>query len=474
MHDCLLTATAAASAPGLTVVIVGHCDAKLPRLVELQAAAIAKGETGAPLNVVTPDGRFLLLKPDDKAWHAQGGERWRLVGKEIAEGVRQAKATAATVLVGGKLVDVQALGEGVLLADYRFNTFRSGKEGKRTQITVRVPGHAPAVAAANAMAQAQNLARELADLPGNVLNPLTFAQRAVAEAKKAGLLVKVISGTKALRKAGFPGLAQVGQAGSTEPQLVELRWKPKKITTKDRLALVGKGITFDTGGISIKPSDKMWEMKGDCGGAAAVLGAMVHIAQSGATIPVTGYLALAENMPDRLAQRPGDIYVARNGKTIHVDNTDAEGRLVLADVLTYAGEQGATHIVDAATLTGAVLVALGDKVAGLFSRHDDFAKLVAKEGQAAGEAFWQLPLHGEYRAMIDHPHADINNTGGRNGGSITAALFLAEFVPENVKWVHLDIAGPAMQGAGWRYYAKGMTGFATRTLARLPKALTGG
>jgi leucyl aminopeptidase len=223
--------------------------------------------------------------------------------------------------------------------------------------------------------------------------------------------------------------------------------------------------------VSIKPADKMWEMKADMGGAAAVYAAMLHIARSRPGIPITAYLALAENLVDTRAQRPGDIYRARNGKTIHVDNTDAEGRLVLADVLTYAGEQGATHIVDVATLTGACMVALGDRIGGLLGRDEAFLKTVREAGQNAGEEFWPMPLHGEYRSLLDHPHADLNNIGGRYGGTITAALFLSEFVSDKVKWAHLDIAGPAIQTSGWRYYAKGMTGFATRTLVRLAHQL---
>jgi leucyl aminopeptidase len=283
--------------------------------------------------------------------------------------------------------------------------------------------------------------------------------------------VKTVSGLRELAKAGFPGLCQVGVAGSAEPALVEIAYKPKKAKGKAKLALVGKGLTFDSGGISLKPGDKMWEMKADMGGAAAVYAAMKAIAILAPAVPVTAYLALAENMPDSKAQRPGDIYVTRKGISIHVDNTDAEGRLVLADVLTYACEQGATHLVDVATLTGACLVALGDKVAGLFSRHDDWATQVRAAGQAVGEELWRLPLHGEYRSLMDHPHADINNIGGRNGGAITAALFLSEFVDPAVKWAHLDVAGPVIQTGGWRCYAKGMTGFATRSLVRLAEDL---
>lgn len=464
MYD--LSVTAELGKSDLTVVVIGHCAAKLPRLVAAQAARIVKGEASAPMSLVSEDGRFLLVKPDEKPWMV-GGENWRMLGKEIVDGVRAAKVTAATVLVQGTAANPQALVEGMLLGDYRYNVLRSGKEGKRPGITIRIPKQKDAVEAGTVVATAQNLARELADAPANLINPQTFAERARKEARKAGLGFKVISGNRALEKAGFPGLVQVGMAGSAQPALVELSYSPKRAAKGKHLALVGKGITFDTGGISLKPGAGMWEMKGDKSGAAAVLGAMLLIAEQRPDIAVTGYLCLAENMPDSEAQRPGDIYRARNGKFIHVDNTDAEGRLVLADVLTYAAEQGATHVVDVATLTGACLVALGDRVAGMLGRHQSFLDQVRAAGQESGEELWQLPLYGEYRSLIDHPHADVNNTGGRNGGTITAALFLAEFIPDTVKWAHLDIAGPAMQTSGWRYYSKGMTGFATRTLARI-------
>lgn len=468
MND--LTVTAASGKADLTVVVVGHCAQRLPRLVEIQATRIAKNEARTPLHLVTDQGAFLLVKPDEKAWLV-GGEAWRVLGRDIIDAVRANKAGSATVLVQGRQANLPALVEGLHLGDYRFNLMRSGKESKRTAVTIRLPGHDTAIAQGERVARSQNLARELADTPPNLLHPQSFAERARKLAKSAGLKCSVISGTQKLRKQGFPGLAQVGQAGSSEPCLVELRWEPKKARGNVRLALVGKGLTFDSGGISIKPGDKMWEMKADMAGAAAVLGAMLAIADQEPPFPVTAYLCLAENMPDQRAQRPGDIYRARNGKYIHVDNTDAEGRLVLADVLTYAAEQGSTHIVDVATLTGACLVALGDRIGGLMGRGDAFLNQVRNAGQDVGEELWILPLYGEYRSMLDHAHADINNIGGRYGGAITAGIFLSEFVPEGVKWAHLDIAGPAIQTGGWRYYAKGMTGFATRTLIRLVQRL---
>ena len=472
MHDCLIDAKSVKK-PDLIIVVVGFCAARLPKLIEGYAAKILKGQASTPLHLTANDERYVLIKPDEKPWLI-GGESWRLLGKEIVDAARSTRSEQIEVLVQGRGANVPALVEGLALADYRYNLCRSGKEAKRSRISLHLGGHDDAVRSGLLVAEAQNLARELADAPPNLLNPQTFASRARKVLAGSAVEVRVISGTAALRKANFPGLAQVGMAGSVEPCLVEMHYRPrkKKAGRKDvHLALVGKGITFDSGGISIKPGDKMWEMKGDMGGAAAVLAAMSWIAQEEPSTPVSGYLCLAENMPDSMAQRPGDIYQARNGKWIHVDNTDAEGRLVLADVLTYAAEGGATHLVDVATLTGACMVALGEKIAGLMGRSESFLQTVRAAGQEAGEEFWPLPLYGEYRGLLDHPHADINNIGGRFGGAITAGIFLSEFVPEHVQWAHLDIAGPAIQTGGWRYYAKGMTGFASRTLIRLTQKL---
>ncbi len=467
MHD--LDLTAATGAAQLTAIVVGHCARKLPRPVEEVAARLGAGTIKGLQTVVSDDGAFILAKPESKAW-LTGGEEWRILGGQIVEAARAHKAAAVTIVVEGAQAKVAALAEGCVLGDYRFDLLRSGEAAKRPRLTVRIPGFAREVAAGAAIAKAQNLARELADLPGNLLNPATFAARALKEMRGAGARIKVIAGAARLRRAGFPGLAQVGIAGSTEPQLVEIRYVPPRVKRGTRhLAIVGKGITFDSGGISLKPGEKMWEMKADMAGAAATLAAMARIVREKPAFPVSAFLCLAENMPDSRAQRPGDIYRARNGKSIHVDNTDAEGRLVLADVLTYAAETGATHIVDLATLTGACVVALGEHVAGAMGRHEEWTRQVRDAGQAVGEEIWPLPLYGEYRKLLDHAHADINNIGGRWGGAITAGLFLSEFVPESVQWTHLDIAGPAMAVAGWRMYAKGFTGFGTRTLIELAR-----
>lgn len=455
----------------LHVVIVDHCKTVLPALVQAEADAIKADKKRSSATVVVNEGRYLICKRSDKAWLV-GGEDWRLLGKSVVEALREIKGKSAAIEIDASASDAQALTEGILLADYRCIEMRSGDAAKRARITIRIPGQAAAIKKGAAVAESQNLARRFMDLPANRMNPKVFVTEARKALRGLGLEVEVVQGLKALEKARFPGLVQVGKGGATEPAMMRVRYKPSR-PSKKKLALVGKGITFDSGGISLKPGAKMWTMKGDMGGAVAALGAIKLIAQLKPRVDVTAYMALAENMPDAQAQRPGDIYKARNGKFIHVDNTDAEGRLVLADVLTYACEKGATHVVDAATLTGACLVALGPNVAAVMSPDEEWCTAVREAGQAAGEELWPLPLYGEYRESLDHVHADINNIGGR-AGTITAGLFLSEFVDEKVKWAHCDIAGPAFQAdAVWRYYAKGGTGFAVRTFAALACRLAG-
>lgn len=451
--------------------IIGHGKHKVPTVVSDLAAEMAQGNVEGPQCVRCEDGVFILLKQQD-APELIGGEDWRLMGSELIKTLRQQNLSSCTVLPGGKMTDVQSLTEGLIVGDYQFLTCRSGKAAKKKKITVRIPGFSSEIKAGLAVAEAQNLARDVCDLPGNLMNPSIFVKRARAELASLGLTIKVTQGIEACRKANFPGLVQVGQAGSKPPALLEIHYKPKSKKNKKSLALVGKGITFDTGGISLKPGAGMWKMKGDMGGAAAVLGAMKLIATLKPTIAVSGYCALAENMPDKEAQRPGDIFKTRNGKFVHVDNTDAEGRLVLSDALTYACEQKPTWLVDAATLTGACLVALGPSIAAVMGNDDKWVQQVRDAGQDVGEELWPLPLYNGYRKLLEHPHADLNNTGGKYAGTITAGLFLSEFIDEKVKWAHCDIAGPAMMGGSWRYYDEGNTGFAVRTFARLAQCLT--
>jgi leucyl aminopeptidase len=249
--------------------------------------------------------------------------------------------------------------------------------------------------------------------------------------------------------------------------MVVLRHVPRK-ASKETIALVGKGITFDSGGISLKPGDKMWEMKGDMAGAAAVLYAMRALGKIRPDVKVVGVLCCAENMPDANAQRPGDIFTAKNGKSVMVDNTDAEGRLVLIDGLARAGEEGATHVVDIATLTGAVVRALGTSVAGILGTDRDLVRRVIRSGENHGEPFWELPLVEEYKESLKTPYADLNNiAAGGLAGAITAGLFLREFVPNGAAWAHLDIAGPMFKDKEWKYFDAGAIGFGVKTLVDL-------
>ena len=364
--------------------------------------------------------------------------------------------------------------EGAVLGGYSFDRHRVEKERffkEKLSLEIVVhPDHQADGEARKAryawVSENVNVARDLINEPANIVNPIVLAERAQQIALEGGLQCEVLDET-ALRAKGYRGLLHVGAGSPTPPRMVILRHIPRQ-SSAETIALVGKGLTFDSGGISIKPADKMWEMKGDMGGAAAVLGAMRAIAKLQPNVRVIGILCCAENMPGHNANRPGDIFVAKNGKSIMVDNTDAEGRLVLSDGLARAGEEGATHVVDIATLTGAVVRALGPSVAGVLGTHKELVRRVIAAGESHGEAFWELPLVEEYRDTLKTPYADINNiAAGGVAGAITAALFLREFVPDGVAWAHLDIAGPMFRDRDWRYYEAGALGFGVKTLVHL-------
>jgi leucyl aminopeptidase len=314
------------------------------------------------------------------------------------------------------------------------------------------------------VSEAVNEARDIINEPGSVVTPEFLAQAAREIAKAADLELKVWD-EKKLQKDGFNGLLQVGRGSAYPPRMIRLAYRSRK--AKGHLALVGKGITFDTGGISIKPADKMYEMKGDMSGGAAVLFAMKAIGKLKPDVNVTGIVPTAENFPDANAQRPGDIFYAKNGKSIMVDNTDAEGRLILTDGLYLAGEEKAMHILDIATLTGACVRALGLSIAGIMGNNEQLIHAVTQSGQNQGEAFWKLPLPEEYKELLKTPYADINNIGGPVAGALTAGLFLQEFVPEGAAWAHLDIAGPFIREKDWKYYEAGAIGFGLKTLVDL-------
>ena len=308
------------------------------------------------------------------------------------------------------------------------------------------------------------MARELVTEPANRLTPLVLAERAQQTANEFGLQCEILDQDR-MRQLGMGTLLGVAMGSAQPPALIILRYKPAA-ASQVHLALVGKGVTFDSGGLSIKPADGMEKMKYDMAGGAAVIGAMRAIAQLKPTIAVTGLIPAVENMTGSRAQRPGDIVKTLSGKTVEVLNTDAEGRLILADAITYAKNLGATHLVDAATLTGAVVVALGHLRVGLFTNDDGLKQRVEQASVLEGERMWQMPLDDDYKDYLKSAFADLPNVGPRWGGSITAAIFLREFAAPT-PWVHLDIAGTAWLDDGKAWQAKGPSGVTVRTLARL-------
>jgi leucyl aminopeptidase len=360
--------------------------------------------------------------------------------------------------------------EGAILGSYTFDKYRKEKSD-RSKLRIDLAAMREAditnkryLSRYTLVSEAVNEARDLINEPGSAVVPETMAQAAQRIARESDLELKVWD-EKRLAKEGYQGLHQVGKGSSHPPRMIRLSYRTRK--AKSHLAFVGKGITFDTGGISIKPADKMWEMKGDMSGGAAVLYAMKAIGKLKPEVNVTGIVTTAENSPDANAQLPGDIFFAKNGKSIMVDNTDAEGRLVLTDGLYLAGQEGATHILDIATLTGAVVRALGTSIAGIMGNNPQLIQAVIESGQNHGEGFWELPLPEEYKELLKTPCADINNVGGPVAGALTAGLFLQEFVPEGAAWAHLDIAGPFLVEKPWKYYEAGAVGFGLKTLVDL-------
>jgi len=362
---------------------------------------------------------------------------------------------------------VKAIVEGAIVGDFDPDTYKSDRKDQAVEsITVVASGNQSslqrAMDEARIVAESQNFTRELVNEPSNHMTPTMLAKRAQEMSKEVLLKCEVYGADKIkeLKMGAFWGVAQ----GSDEPPaLIVMRYEPAGAPEKPVLGLVGKGITFDTGGISIKPADGMEKMKYDMAGGATMIGAMRAIAQLKPKVKVIGIVCATENMPSGKAQKPGDIQTAMSGKTIEIINTDAEGRLVLADGLCYARQLGCTHLIDAATLTGAVVVALGYANAGIFSNDDDLYEKFAKALSNAGEKMWRLPLDDEYKDQIKSNIADIMNTGGRWGGASTAAMFLKEFA-EDTPWIHLDIAGTAWMEDNKPWIAKGPSGIAVRSL----------
>lgn len=394
-----------------------------------------------------------------------------------------AKSAACAVTIrdlpppGERVVDlIRAIAEGAVLGRYAFTEYVT-KEKKTSQLDeVRiafvaedVPGVKgatlrAAVLRGEAIADAQCFARDLVNEPANTLTPVELAERIRKMAKEQNLGFKLL-GPREMEKQGMGLLLGVARGSENEPRLVHLTYTPEGGAKSDRvIALIGKGLTFDAGGLSLKTSEGMVDMKADMGGGAAVAAAMQAIAQLKPPHVVHAIIGAAENMPDGRAIRPGDVLRSKKGLTVEVTNTDAEGRLVLGDAMTYAQEQGVNEVVDVATLTGACVVALGKVIGGAFVNDEEMANRLREAWERSGELFWRMPLEGQLRELLKSDVADIKNLGERYGGAITAALFLKEFVEGDRKWAHLDIAGPVLSTKEGGYTPKGATGFGVRTL----------
>lgn len=363
---------------------------------------------------------------------------------------------------------VDAVVYGFLLGQYKFGKYLSDPKPSQTARLLLVGSDPGAqVAHAEAVVAGVRMARDLINEPAGGKKPEVLAAIAADMAAEVGIAVTIYD-REQIREERFGGLLAVSLGAANPPRMVVLDYRPEGATRT--LALIGKGIVFDSGGLSIKPASGMETMKTDMSGAAAVYGAMWAIATLRLNVNVIGITPLTENMTGGAAQRPGDIFTARNGKTVEVLNTDAEGRLVLADGLSLAAEAEPDLMIDIATLTGACMVALGKNVAGLFGSDDEPSEAVTAAARRAGERVWRLPLEKDYRSKLDSPVADLKNIGDRYGGAITAALFLREFTSE-LPWVHLDIAGPARAESDDGYISKGGTGFAVATLVAVAEDL---
>ncbi|GHH74462.1 putative cytosol aminopeptidase [Streptomyces sulfonofaciens] len=483
-------------APGAEAVDEAY-DGKLAAVLETLGASGAEGEVTklpAPDGFRTPVVLAVGLGP------APGpGEDYS------AEALRHAAGCAARALAGAKkagialpLADAAALGavaEGTLLGAYTFDAYKAssragstgrkgknGKNGKNGKLPLgeaallggrpRDKAHKAALERATAVCEELNRARDLINTPPNDLDPEAFATLVAAAAKEHGIKVQVLD-EKALAKGGYGGILGVGAGSAAPPRLVKLSYTHPK--AKKSLAFVGKGITYDSGGISLKPPGHNETMKCDMSGAAAVFAAVVAASRLGLQVDVSGWLALAENMPSGSAVRPGDVLRMYSGMTVEVLNTDAEGRLVLADAIAKASEDKPDAIVDVATLTGAMMLALGSRTFGIMANDDAFRTALHETAEETGEPAWPMPLPEHLLKAMDSPTADIANMGERMGGGLVAGLFLREFVGEDITWAHLDIAGPAFNEQGpFGYTPKGGTGTAVRTLVRLAERAAAG
>ncbi len=465
-------------AHGLTVEAFSG-DQPLPPGLD-RDALVSLGFTGqaGQVQVVPGDGRLVAavgLGPVDGI-DAVGVRR---AAAALARSVRSRRSLAVDLASVARSDDLSeadaahAVVEGSALAVYRFG-YKSTKDddhlARVTLVGSTAAGVRSAVERATAVVDGVTLARDLVNEPGGSLTPPKFANRVRRMARDRGLTVKVLD-EAAIRRARLGGLLGVNRGSTQPPRFVELTYTPKG-RPKGTLALVGKGLTFDAGGLSIKTGQGMMDMKMDMGGAAAVVGAMSVLPAVAPRCRVRAYLPMTDNMLGGDATRPGDVLTLRNGKTIEVLNTDAEGRLVLADALSLASEAKPDAIVDLATLTGACMVALGPRIAGLMGRDDGFLARVEEASTRTGERVWRLPLPVDYRSMVDSSVADMKNIGGSYGGALTAGLILGEFVADGIPWAHLDIAGPAFADSDDGEVVTGGTGFGVRLLVDLACTFT--
>jgi leucyl aminopeptidase len=419
--------------------------------------------------------RLVLIGAGKKESFSQ--VEWRRIAAVLVrtlktKGVKTIALSLAGVSAGPE--EVAAIAEGALTGGWEPDKYKSDPKKNEKQITAftvvaeNPSDFAAALERGRIIGGAQNFTRDLVNEPGNKLTPAALADHAKQVADANGLGCEILD-TAAMEKLGMGALLGVAQGSPFPPFLIVLRYQPAQPTGTDHLALVGKGVTFDTGGISIKPSDSMDKMKYDMAGAAAVIGAMQAIAKLKPAIPVSAFVPTVENAVGGKAQRPGDIVTTMSGKTVEILNTDAEGRLILADALTYANRQNVTHIVDAATLTGAIAIALGHYNVGAFTNQQAFLDRLLAASRTAGEKMWPLPMDEEYKEYLKSTFADLPNIGGRYGGSITAAWFLKEFA-DPTPWVHLDIASTAWLDDAKPWMAKGPSGVAVRTFVELATA----
>ena len=461
---------------GADLAVVGLFEGgQLPAEIATAVGADAAKSDFKKPSLLRPDGFPSVLVVGLGRSDELDAEKLRVAAAVAAKEAERLEATSLAWALpdfDDSAAAADALVTGVLLAAYRFDRFKSGDDDDSPRLeSLMLLGSAKAADAAEIAriaAEAQNRARDLQGTPANFATPTFLAERAEDIAAGSDTLSLEVFGRAELEEKGMGGLVAVGQGSAEEPKLIALRYAGG---SGPKIAFVGKGVTFDTGGISLKPGAGMHEMKMDMSGAAAVLEATAAIAELGLPLDLLALVPTTENMPSGTAIKPGDVITQYNGKTVEVNNTDAEGRLILADALAYAVEQGAERIVDLATLTGAVEVALGSTYAGLISNDDALAAEVTRAGEETGELVWRLPLHPEYKELMKGTVADLSNLGKkRKAGTITAASFLEEFVGER-PWAHLDIAGTSWD-VGREYVGNDANGFGVRLLVELARHLS--